>query len=77
MELHGAHGYILCQFFSEETNRREDEYGCSLQNRYRILEEIIDGVRHNCRQDFQLGVRLFPKGVVSKQRKRQRWLSAT
>ena len=61
VELHGAHGYILCQFFSEETNRREDEYGGSLQNRYRILEEIIDGVRHNCRQDFQLGVRLSPE----------------
>jgi len=61
VELHGAHGYILCQFFSEETNRRKDEYGGSLQNRYRILEEIIDGVRHNCRQDFQLGVRLSPE----------------
>jgi 2,4-dienoyl-CoA reductase-like NADH-dependent reductase (Old Yellow Enzyme family) len=61
VELHGAHGYALCQFFSEETNRRKDEYGGSLQNRYRILEEIIDGVRHNCRQDFQLGVRLSPE----------------
>ena len=61
VELHGAHGYVLCQFFSEETNRRQDEYGGSLHNRYRILEEIIDGVRHNCRQDFQLGVRLSPE----------------
>ncbi|MBT5685437.1 MAG: NADH:flavin oxidoreductase, partial [Gammaproteobacteria bacterium] len=61
VELHGAHGYLLCQFFSEETNRREDEYGGALQNRYRILGEIIDGVRHNCRQDFQLGVRLSPE----------------
>ncbi|MFT7221509.1 MAG: 2,4-dienoyl-CoA reductase-like NADH-dependent reductase (Old Yellow Enzyme family) [Candidatus Azotimanducaceae bacterium] len=61
VELHGAHGYILCQFFSEETNRREDEYGGSLENRYRILEEIIDGVRHNCRPDLQLGVRLSPE----------------
>lgn len=61
VELHGAHGYILCQFFAEETNRREDEYGGSFENRYRILEEIIDGVRHNCRNDFQLGVRLSPE----------------
>ena len=69
VELHGAHGYALCQFFSEETNRREDEYGGSLQNRYRILEEIIDGVRHNCRQDFQLGVRLSPErfGIDTKE----------
>ena len=58
VELHGAHGYILCQFFAEETNRREDEYGGSFENRYRILNEIIEGIRHNCRADFQLGVRL-------------------
>lgn len=61
VELHGAHGYILCQFFAEETNRREDEYGGSLENRYRILNEIIEGIRHNCRADFQLGVRLSPE----------------
>ena len=61
VELHGAHGYILCQFFAEETNSRTDEYGGSLANRYRILEEIIDGVHQNCRDDFQLGVRLSPE----------------
>lgn len=61
VELHGAHGYILCQFFSEETNRREDQYGGSVENRYRILDEIIDGVRNACRPDFMLGVRLSPE----------------
>ena len=61
VELHGAHGYILCQFFSEETNQRTDHYGGSLDNRYRLLEEIIDGIRQNCRADFQLGVRLSPE----------------
>jgi 2,4-dienoyl-CoA reductase-like NADH-dependent reductase (Old Yellow Enzyme family) len=61
VELHGAHGYILCQFFSAETNRREDEYGGSLANRYRILFEIIEGVRQRCREDFVLGVRLSPE----------------
>ncbi len=61
VELHGAHGYILCQFFSAEINHREDEYGGSLANRYRILFEIIDGVRQRCREDFMLGVRLSPE----------------
>lgn len=61
VELHGAHGYILCQFFSAMTNRRDDEYGGSLENRYRILDEIIDGVRRECRDDFILGVRLSPE----------------
>ncbi len=58
VELHGAHQYILCQFFSADINDRDDEYGGSLENRSRILLEIIDGVRSECRKDFMLGVRL-------------------
>ena len=58
IELHGAHGYLLCQFFSSEINHRYDEYGGSLANRSRILFDIIDGVRDQCREDFMLGVRL-------------------
>lgn len=61
VELHGAHGYLLCQFFSDEINLRDDEYGGSLENRYRLLFEIIDGVRSACRPDFTLGVRLSPE----------------
>ena len=61
VEIHGAHGYVLCQFFSSEINVRDDEYGGSLENRYRILFEIVDGVREQCRDDFMLGVRLSPE----------------
>ena len=61
IEIHGAHGYILSQFFSERFNHRDDEYGGSLENRYRILDEIIDGIRSECRSDFNLGVRLSPE----------------
>jgi 2,4-dienoyl-CoA reductase-like NADH-dependent reductase (Old Yellow Enzyme family) len=61
VELHGAHGYILCAFLSPETNRREDRYGGSLENRARILFEIIDGVRARTGPDFQLGLRLSPE----------------
>ena len=61
VELHGAHSYLLCQFFSAAINRRDDEYGGSLANRSRILFEIIDGVRHQCREDFMVGVRLSPE----------------
>jgi 2,4-dienoyl-CoA reductase-like NADH-dependent reductase (Old Yellow Enzyme family) len=61
VELHGAHGYILCAFLSPETNRREDRYGGSLENRARILFEIIKGVRERTRPDFQLGLRLSPE----------------
>src|ERR1700677_452860 len=61
VELHGAHGYILCAFLSPETNRRDDRYGGSLENRARLLFEIIDGVRARTRPDFQLGLRLSPE----------------
>jgi 2,4-dienoyl-CoA reductase-like NADH-dependent reductase (Old Yellow Enzyme family) len=66
VELHGAHSYILCQFFSAEFNHRDDEYGGTLENRCRILFDIIDGVRSRCRKDFMLGVRLTPErfGIV-------------
>ncbi len=61
VEIHGAHGYILAQFLSPEVNRREDRYGGSLENRARIVMEIIDGIRRECRADFQLGLRLSPE----------------
>ena len=61
VELHGAHGYIICQFLSSEINHRTDQYGGSLENRARLLFEIIDGVRRECRPDFHLSVRLSPE----------------
>lgn len=61
VELHGAHGYLLCQFLSPETNRRSDEFGGSLENRARPILEIVDGIRSRCRADFNLSVRLSPE----------------
>jgi 2,4-dienoyl-CoA reductase-like NADH-dependent reductase (Old Yellow Enzyme family) len=61
VELHGAHGYVLCQFLSAEINQRTDRYGGSLENRARIIREIIDGIRARCRADFNLGLRLSPE----------------
>ena len=58
VELHGAHGYIICQFLSDEVNLRDDEYGGDLQGRASLLNEIIDGIRSECSKDFMLGVRL-------------------
>ena len=58
VEIHGAHGYILCQFLSSDINKRDDEYGGSLENRSRIIFEIIDGIRDKCGSEFLLGVRL-------------------
>lgn len=60
-ELHGAHGYVLAQFLSPEVNQRTDRYGGSLENRARLVHEIIDGVRAATRADFNLGLRLSPE----------------
>jgi 2,4-dienoyl-CoA reductase-like NADH-dependent reductase (Old Yellow Enzyme family) len=58
VELHGAHGYLLCAFLSPELNQRTDAYGGSLEHRCRIVFEIIDGIRATCGPDFLVGVRL-------------------
>jgi 2,4-dienoyl-CoA reductase-like NADH-dependent reductase (Old Yellow Enzyme family) len=61
VEIHGAHGYILAQFLSDEINHRDDRYGGSLENRARIILEIIDGIRASTKANFQLGLRLSPE----------------
>lgn len=61
IEVHGAHGYILAEFLSAEINRRDDRYGGTVENRSRIIFEIIDGIRAICRPDFQIGLRLSPE----------------
>ena len=58
VEVHGAHGYVIGQFLSSEINRRSDAYGGSLDDRARLLFEIIEGIRAQCRDDFTVGVRL-------------------
>ncbi|MDC3415447.1 NADPH dehydrogenase NamA [Aquibacillus salsiterrae] len=45
LEIHGAHGYLINQFLSPLTNKRQDEYGGPRENRYRFLSEVIDAVK--------------------------------
>lgn len=61
VEVHGAHGYILTQFLSSEINKRKDDYGGSLENRSRLIFEIIKGIKEKCGPKFLLGVRLSPE----------------
>ncbi|MGH6614596.1 NADH:flavin oxidoreductase [Sphingomonas sp.] len=61
VEIHGAHGYLPCQFLDVRRNQRHDKYGGSADNRARLLIEIIAGVRASARPDFQIGVRLSPE----------------
>ncbi|CAN7335430.1 NADPH dehydrogenase NamA [Rossellomorea sp. LjRoot5] len=45
IEIHGAHGYLINEFLSPLSNKRNDEYGGSAENRYRFLREIIEGIQ--------------------------------
>ena len=58
IELHGAHAYLINQFFSPASNKRTDEYGGSLENRFRFLAEIIKGIKEVIPRKFIFGVRL-------------------
>jgi len=58
IELHGAHSYLLAQFWSPLTNKRTDEYGGSLENRMRFSREVIEAVRGEVGDDYPLGIRI-------------------
>ena len=58
VELHAAHGYLLHQFLSPLSNRREDAYGGSFENRTRLLREIIAAVREVWPAELPLWVRI-------------------
>jgi len=58
LELHMAHGYLLHQFFSPISNKRNDEYGGSLKNRCRLLIEISERVRKIWPKNKVLGARV-------------------
>ncbi|PKU51798.1 NADPH dehydrogenase NamA [Lysinibacillus fusiformis] len=45
LEIHGAHGYLISEFLSPATNKRQDQYGGSQENRYRFLRQVIDAIR--------------------------------
>jgi NADPH2 dehydrogenase len=58
VELHGAHGYLISQFFSPLVNHREDNYGGSLGNRTRFAAEIIAKIRLAAGPDFIISCRI-------------------
>lgn len=59
IEIHSAHGYLLNQFYTPLTNKREDEYGyMEVKNRIKLHLEIIDEIKKSVPKDFILALRL-------------------
>ncbi|KAJ1305524.1 hypothetical protein OPQ81_000531 [Rhizoctonia solani] len=59
VQLHGAHGYLIAQFLSQTTNNRTDEYGGSIENRARIIKEIVEAIRTKVKDpNFVIGIKI-------------------
>ncbi|MBQ9424572.1 MAG: FAD-dependent oxidoreductase [Erysipelotrichaceae bacterium] len=65
VEMHAMHwGYLLDQMGMAFYNRREDEYGGSLENRLRAAKELVEGIHERCGRDFPVGMRLGLKTYI-------------
>ncbi|MFH0946770.1 MAG: alkene reductase [Planctomycetota bacterium] len=64
IEIHAANGYLLDQFLQSKTNHRDDAYGGSVENRFRLLKEVVEGVC-GVFPSNRVGVRLAPNGVFN------------
>jgi N-ethylmaleimide reductase len=64
IEVHGANGYLINQFLDSSTNRRQDQYGGSLENRFRFFKEVLAAVLEVWEPD-QVGARISPNGVFN------------
>lgn len=58
VEIHSAHGHLLCEFLSPLTNLRTDDYGGSLENRMRFPMEILQSIRAAVGPEFVVGMRV-------------------
>ncbi|MFC1824729.1 NADH:flavin oxidoreductase [Thermodesulfobacteriota bacterium] len=64
VQLNGAHGYLISQFLSPYTNRRDDEWGGALENRARFLKEVYRAVREKVGEDFPVLIKIGVKDEV-------------
>jgi len=58
VEIHGAHGYLIDQFFWKDTNKREDQYGGNLLKRAQFACDIVDACQTNTSRNFIVGIRI-------------------
>ena len=69
VQIHAAHGYLISQFLSPHINKRNDKWGGSLENRARLLCEIVKNIRKSVGDSFPVSIKLnsadFQKGGFS------------
>ena len=58
IEVHAAHGYLINEFLSPLSNKRDDEYGGTFENRARLLFEIVDAIKKEWKSEYPLFVRI-------------------
>ncbi len=58
VQLHGAHSYLLSRFLDPTFNQRDDEYGGNAGGRFRIVENILQGIRRECGENFPVLIKL-------------------
>jgi len=64
VEVHAANGYLIDEFLQSKTNQRTDKYGGSVENRYRLLKEVIEGIT-SVVPAHRVGVHLSPNGAFN------------
>ena len=64
VEVHGANGYLINQFLDSKTNQRDDEYGGSVENRFRFFKEVLEAVMEIWPSE-KVGARISPNGVFN------------
>jgi 2,4-dienoyl-CoA reductase-like NADH-dependent reductase (Old Yellow Enzyme family) len=64
IQLHGAHGYLLSQFLSSFYNKRKDNYGGSIENRARIVLEILKKVKSEVGSDYPVTIKINAEDFV-------------
>jgi 2,4-dienoyl-CoA reductase-like NADH-dependent reductase (Old Yellow Enzyme family) len=74
VQIHGAHAYLLSQFLSPYTNRRDDKWGGNLENRLRLHREIYQNIRRKVGEDYPVLIKIgvqdgFPGGLESNEGK--------
>lgn len=64
VEVHGANGYLINQFLDSRSNQRDDEYGGSIENRFRFFGQVLDAILDVWPANA-VGVRISPNGVFN------------